>query len=64
MIKLILKAFLLMTLIVAVGFATVTQAQQPATPLRGEWVGNREPRMKTMVDWTTSQVRRQPPARR
>jgi hypothetical protein len=43
MIKLILKAFLLMTLIVAVGFATVTQARQPATPLRGEWVGNREP---------------------
>ena len=40
MIKIILKAFLL---ILAVGFLSVSHAQQSTTTLTGEWVGNSEP---------------------
>src|SRR5829696_2186162 len=41
MIKIILKAF--RTLILAVGFLSVSHAQQSTTALTGEWVGNSEP---------------------
>src|SRR5678815_1925383 len=43
MIKLILNTFLLMTFIFAVGFLSVSHAQQPTASLTGEWVGNSEP---------------------
>ncbi len=46
MIRIILKAFLLMTFILAVGFLSanrVCHAQQSTTVLTGEWVGNIEP---------------------
>ena len=46
MIKIILKAFLLMTLTVAAGVSPVglvSHAQQSTTALTGEWVGNSEP---------------------
>ena len=46
MIKTILKAFLLMTLILAAGFLSANRtchAQQATTVLTGEWVGNVEP---------------------
>src|SRR5688572_22627083 len=43
MIRIILKAFLLMTLTVAAGLASVSHAQQSTTGLTGEWVGNSEP---------------------
>ena len=43
MIRVILKAFLLMTLTVAAGLSNVTHAQQSTTALTGEWVGNSEP---------------------
>jgi pimeloyl-ACP methyl ester carboxylesterase len=46
MIKIILKAFLLMTLTVAAGLSPVnlvSQAQQSTVTLTGEWVGNSEP---------------------
>ncbi len=43
MIKLILKAFLLITLTVATGLLSVTHAQQSTTGLTGEWVGNSYP---------------------
>jgi len=39
----ILRVFLLLTLILAVGFLTVNYAQQSTTTLTGEWVGNSEP---------------------
>src|SRR5687768_2021666 len=42
MIRVILKAFLLMTLTVAAASSSITCAQQPATGLTGEWVGNSE----------------------
>lgn len=43
MIKVILKAFLLMTFTVPAGFLSVSHAQQSTTALTGEWVGNSEP---------------------
>jgi pimeloyl-ACP methyl ester carboxylesterase len=43
MIRVILKAFLLMTFILAVGFLSVSHAQPSTTTLTGEWVGNIEP---------------------
>jgi pimeloyl-ACP methyl ester carboxylesterase len=43
MIRVILKAFLLMTFILAVGLSSVSHAQQSTTALTGEWVGNSEP---------------------
>lgn len=43
MIKIILKAFLLMTITVAVGSWSVSHAQPSTTTLTGEWVGNSEP---------------------
>jgi len=43
MIRVILKAFLLMTFILAVGFLSVSHAQQSTASLTGEWVGNSEP---------------------
>ena len=46
MIKIILKAFLLMTLTVAAGLSRVSlvsHAQQSTVALTGEWVGNSEP---------------------
>jgi pimeloyl-ACP methyl ester carboxylesterase len=43
MIKIILKAFLLMTLTVAAGLSSISHAQQSTTALTGEWVGNSEP---------------------
>lgn len=42
MIKIILKAFLLMTLTVAAGLSSVSHAQQSTNTLTGEWVGNTE----------------------
>lgn len=41
--RVILKSFVLMIFIVAVGFATVAHAQQSTIALTGEWVGNIEP---------------------
>jgi TRAP-type mannitol/chloroaromatic compound transport system permease small subunit len=41
-IKIILKAFLLMTFILAVGFLSVSHAQQSTASLTGEWVSNIE----------------------
>lgn len=41
--RLILKAFLLMTFTVALGLSSVSHAQQSTTALTGEWVGNSEP---------------------
>src|SRR5918993_478066 len=46
MIKIILRAFLLMTFTVAAGLSpvsVVSHAQQSTTVLTGEWVGNSEP---------------------
>src|ERR1700754_2729226 len=43
MIKVILKAFLLMTLTLLAGLSSVSHAQQSTTALTGEWVGNIEP---------------------
>ena len=43
MFKIILKAFLLMTFTVAAGLLSMSHAQQSATGLTGEWVGNSEP---------------------
>src|SRR5215204_199671 len=43
MIKIIFKAFLLMTLTVAAGVSSVSHAQPSTTVLTGEWVGNSEP---------------------
>src|SRR5215218_2627446 len=43
MIRVILKAFLLMTFILAVGLLSVSHAQQSTASLTGEWVGNSEP---------------------
>jgi uncharacterized protein len=43
MIKIILKAFLLMTFTVAAGLSSVSHAQQSTSALTGEWVGNSEP---------------------
>src|SRR6185503_9843560 len=43
MIKLILRAFLLLTFTVAAGLSSVSHAQQSTTGLTGEWVGNSEP---------------------
>jgi hypothetical protein len=43
MIRVILKAFLLMTFTVAAGLSSVSHAQQSTTALTGEWVGNSEP---------------------
>ena len=43
MIKIILKAFLLMTFTFAAGLANVSHAQS----LTGEWVGNSEPPTRT-----------------
>jgi uncharacterized protein len=43
MIKTILKALLLMTLTVAAGLSSVSNAQPSTTTLTGEWVGNSEP---------------------
>jgi pimeloyl-ACP methyl ester carboxylesterase len=40
MIRVILKAFLLMTFTVAAGLSSVSHAQQSTTALTGEWVGN------------------------
>jgi hypothetical protein len=40
MIRVIFKAFRLMTLILAVGFLSVSHAQQSTASLTGEWVGN------------------------
>jgi hypothetical protein len=40
MIRVILKAFLLMTFILTVGFLSVSHAQQSTASLTGEWVGN------------------------
>ena len=42
MIRVILKAFLLMTFTVAAGLSSVSHAQQSTTALTGEWVGNSE----------------------
>jgi pimeloyl-ACP methyl ester carboxylesterase len=42
MIRVILKAFLLMTFTVAAGLSSVSHAQQSTTALTGEWVGNIE----------------------
>jgi len=43
MIRVILKAFLLMTFTVVAGLSPVSHAQQSAATLTGEWVGNSEP---------------------
>jgi uncharacterized protein len=43
MIKIILKAFLLITFTVAAGLSSVVHSQQSTTVLAGEWVGNSEP---------------------
>jgi pimeloyl-ACP methyl ester carboxylesterase len=43
MIKIIPKAFLLMTFAVAAGLLSVSNAQQSTAGLTGEWVGNSEP---------------------
>jgi pimeloyl-ACP methyl ester carboxylesterase len=43
MIKIIVKAFLFLTVTVAPPFSLVSHAQQAATGLTGEWVGNSEP---------------------
>jgi pimeloyl-ACP methyl ester carboxylesterase len=43
MIRVILKALLLTTFILAVGFLSVSHAQQSTTALTGDWVGNIEP---------------------
>ena len=43
MISGILKPFLLMTLILAAGLASISHAQQSTALLTGEWVGNSEP---------------------
>ena len=43
MIRTILKAFLLMTFILAGGLSCLSQAQPSTTTLTGEWVGNSEP---------------------
>src|SRR5215212_12239944 len=43
MIRVFLKAFLLMTFILVVGFLSVSHAQQSTASLTGEWVGNSEP---------------------
>ncbi|MFZ0062494.1 MAG: alpha/beta fold hydrolase [Pyrinomonadaceae bacterium] len=43
MIKIILKAFLLVTLTVAAGLSSLSNAQQSTVTLTGEWVGNSEP---------------------
>ena len=43
MTKIILRVFLLITFIVAVGLLSVGIAQQSTTTLTGEWVGNSEP---------------------
>src|SRR5215203_4510179 len=40
MIRIILKAFLLMTLTVAAALSSVSHAQQSTTALTGEWVGS------------------------
>jgi hypothetical protein len=40
MIRITLKAFLLMTFILTVGFLSVSHAQQSTASLTGEWVGN------------------------
>ncbi|HEX6718703.1 MAG TPA: hypothetical protein VF088_16470, partial [Pyrinomonadaceae bacterium] len=42
MIRVILKAFLLMTFILAAGLLSVSHAQRSTTVLTGEWVGNIE----------------------
>jgi len=42
-IKIILKAFVLMTFILAAGFLSVSHAQQSTTAVTGDWVGNSEP---------------------
>jgi pimeloyl-ACP methyl ester carboxylesterase len=43
MIRLIFRAFLLLTFTVAAGLSSVSHAQQSTTALTGEWVGNSEP---------------------
>jgi len=43
MIRVILKAFLLMTFILAFGLSRVSHAQQSTTALTGEWVGVTSP---------------------
>src|SRR5215213_2453896 len=43
MTRVILKAFRLMTFILAVGWSSVGHAQQYTTALTGEWLGNSEP---------------------
>ena len=43
MIRVILKAFLLMTFILTVGFLSISHGQQSTASLTGEWVGNSEP---------------------
>src|SRR5215207_3454095 len=43
MIRVILKAFVLMTFTLAVGLSSVSHAQQSTASLTGEWVGNSEP---------------------
>src|SRR5678816_3950562 len=43
MMKIILKAFLLMTFTVAAGVSSVSYAQPSTVALTGEWVGNSEP---------------------
>jgi pimeloyl-ACP methyl ester carboxylesterase len=43
MLRLILKAFLLLTFIFAAAVVSVSHAQQSTTTLTGEWVGNIEP---------------------
>jgi len=43
MIRVTLKAFLLMTFTIAAGLSSISHAQPPPTTLTGEWVGNSEP---------------------
>src|SRR4026209_536704 len=43
MLRIILEALLLMTLILAAGVVGVSHAQQSTTTLAGEWLGNIEP---------------------
>ena len=43
MIKIFLRAFLLITFIVTLGLSSVSHAQPSTTALTGEWVGNSEP---------------------
>ena len=43
MMRIILKAFLLMTFTVALGLSSISHAQPSITALTGEWVGNSEP---------------------